>query len=148
IGQTLRTTRAEIYRALLEATAFGARTILERLRAYGINPERIVCAGGIAEKNPLLMQIYADVTGCELLVARSQQACALGAAIGGRVAGGNYGDYTNGGRRRISFEEAREDMVRAPVHSYRPDSESREVYNRIYALYVDLHDSFGGVREN
>src|SRR5690606_20288819 len=100
------------------------------------------------EKNPLLMQIYADVTGCELLVARSQQACALGAAIGGRVAGGNYGDYTNGGRRRISFEEAREDMVRAPVHSYRPDSESREVYNRIYHLYVNLHDSFGGVREN
>src|SRR5690606_37797025 len=127
IGQTLRTTRAEIYRALLEATAFGARAILERLRAYGVHPERIVCAGGIAEKNPLLMQIYADVTGCELQVARSGQACALGAAIGGRVAGGNCGDDTPGGGRRISFEEAQKDMVRAPIHSYRPISENKRI---------------------
>lgn len=148
IGQTLRTTRAEIYRALLEATAFGARTILERLRAYGVHPERIICAGGIAEKNPLLMQIYADVTGCELQVARSGQACALGAAIGGRVAGGNCGDGTPDGGRQISFEEAQKEMVRAPIHSYHPIPASRVIYERLYSLYLDLHDAFGGVREN
>src|SRR5204863_14634 len=64
LGCTLHTTQAEIYRALIEATAFGARAIIERLREYGVPIDRVVCAGGIAEKNPLLMQIYADVTGC------------------------------------------------------------------------------------
>ena len=81
LGQTLSTTAAEIYRALIEATAFGARAILERIESYGVKIERIVCAGGIAEKNPMLMQIYADVTGREMLVAQSSQACALGAAV-------------------------------------------------------------------
>ena len=61
LGQTLHTTRAEIYRALIEATAFGARTIIERMREYGVPIERVVCCGGIAEKNDLFMQIYADV---------------------------------------------------------------------------------------
>jgi len=66
LGCTLHTSRAEIYRALIEATAFGARAIIERLREYGVPITRVVCAGGIAEKNPLLMQIYADVTGCTM----------------------------------------------------------------------------------
>jgi L-ribulokinase len=81
VGQTLYTTQAEIYRALIEGTAFGARAIIERIKEYGVPVDRIVCAGGIAEKNPLLMQIYADVTGCTMLVSGSSQACALGAAI-------------------------------------------------------------------
>src|SRR5277367_4227886 len=85
VGCTLHTTRAEIYRALIEATAFGARMIIERIRDYGVPIRRIVCAGGIAEKNPLLMQIYADVTGCTLHVSGSNQACALGAAISAAV---------------------------------------------------------------
>ena len=76
IGQTLHTTAAEIYRALIEATAFGARAIIERIREYGVPIDRVVCCGGIAEKNPLLMQIYADVTGCTMRVAGSGQACA------------------------------------------------------------------------
>ena len=78
VGQDSTHTRAEIYRALIEATAFGARAIIERIREYGVPIDRVVCAGGIAEKNPLLMQIYADVTGCTMHVAGSSQACALG----------------------------------------------------------------------
>ncbi len=71
LGQTLYTTKAEIYRSLIEATAFGARAIIERFKEYGVPIDRVVCAGGIAEKNTLLMQIYADVTGCTMLVAGS-----------------------------------------------------------------------------
>ncbi len=71
LGQDLYTTRADIYRALIEATAFGARAIIERIREYGVPIDRVVCTGGIAEKNPLLMQIYADVTGCVMEVAGS-----------------------------------------------------------------------------
>ena len=90
LGQDLYTTRAEIYRALIEATAFGARAIIERIEEYGVPIERVVCAGGIAEKNPLLMQIYADVTGCTMLVAGSSQACALGSAIAAAVLAGDH----------------------------------------------------------
>jgi L-ribulokinase len=89
LGQTLHTTRAEIYRALLEATAFGARAIIERIREYGVPIDRVVCCGDIAEKNPLLMQIYADVTGCTMYVAGSSQACALGSAISAAVLAGS-----------------------------------------------------------
>jgi ribulose kinase len=70
------------------ATAFGARIIMERLEAYGVRVERVVNCGGIAEKNPLVMQIYADVTGHPMQVSRSAQTCALGAAIFGAVVGG------------------------------------------------------------
>ncbi len=90
VGQTLHTTRAQIYRALIEATAFGARAIIERIREYNVTIDRVVCAGGIAEKNPLLMQIYADITGCTMHVAGSSQACALGSAISAAVLAGEY----------------------------------------------------------
>ena len=86
LGQTLHTTRAEIYRALIEATAFGARAIIERIREYGVPIERVVCCGGIAEKNDLFMQIYADVIGQPMLIAGSPQTPALGA---GDVGGGH-----------------------------------------------------------
>ena len=88
IGQTLHTTRAEIYRALIEATAFGARAIIERLREYGVAIDRVVCCGGIAEKNDLFMQIYADVIGQPMLIAGSPQTPALGAAISAAVTAG------------------------------------------------------------
>ena len=87
LGQTLYTTPAEIYRALIEATAFGARAIIERIREYGVPITRVVCCGGIAEKNALLMQIYADVTGRTMQVAGSSQACALGVRRRRRGAG-------------------------------------------------------------
>src|SRR5262249_60984183 len=71
VGQTLHTTRAEIYRALIEATAFGARVIVERLQEFGVPVDRVVCCGGVAEKNDLFMQIYAHGPGHPLLLARS-----------------------------------------------------------------------------
>ena len=99
VGQTLHTTRAEIYRALIEATAFGARAIIDRLREHGVPIDRVVCCGGIAEKNDLFMQIYADVLGQPMLIAGSPQAPALGAAISAAVtagaAAGGYDSWTD-----------------------------------------------------
>ena len=135
LGQTLYTTRAEIYRALIEATAFGARAIIERLRAYGVTIDRVVCSGGIAEKNPLLMQIYADVTGCAMLLANSSQTCALGSAIAAAVIAGAHPDFPAAQRAMTSLRETR----------YEPDPGRRAVYDRLYRLYRDLHDSFGGL---
>ncbi len=105
LGQTLHTTRSEIYRALIEATAFGARAILERIEEDGVPVKTVVCAGGIAEKNPLLMQIYADVTGREMQVAGSSQACALGSAIAASVMAG----VAKGGH--ASFADAQRAMA-------------------------------------
>jgi len=133
LGHTLYTRPAEIYRALIEATAFGALTIIMRFEEYGVKVEQIVNCGGIAEKNPLVMQVYADVTGRPMKVSRSAQTCALGAAIAGAVVGGahrNYGDAQKamtGLRRRI----------------YRPDPEAHAVYRELYGLYRRLHDAFG-----
>src|SRR5580658_2025900 len=136
VGATLHTTRAEVYRALIESTAFGARMIIERIREYGVPIRRIVCAGGVAEKNPLLMQIYADVTGCTLFVSGSDQACALGSAVSAAVLAGAHRD----------FPAAQRAMTRLGRVSYRPDARRRRVYNRIYRQYCTLHDGFGGVR--
>ena len=93
LGQTLHTTKGEIYRALIEATAFGARAIIERIKEYGVPIDRIVCAGGIARKDAMLMQIYADVTGCTMLVTTSNQACALGSAVAAAVLAGAHKDF-------------------------------------------------------
>ena len=134
VGCTLHTSRAEIYRALIEATAFGARAIIERLREYGVPVTRVVCAGGIAEKNPLLMQIYADVTGCTMLVAGSGQACALGAAISAAVRAGEHPD----------FAAAQKAMTRLKPVRYRPQAANRKLYDRLYVEYRRLHDGFGG----
>jgi L-ribulokinase len=137
VGQTLYTTPAEIYRALIEATAFGARTIIERLREYDVPVQRVVCAGGIAEKNPLLMQIYADVTGCTMLVAGSSQACALGAAVSAAVLTGQHKDFATAQRK----------MTRLKKVAYKPKAKNRKTYDQIYVLYRELHDSFGGVNK-
>ncbi|MBC2605287.1 ribulokinase [Pelagicoccus albus] len=139
LGQTLHTSQAEIYRALIEATAFGARMILERISEYGIPVNRIVCAGGIAEKNAMLMQIYADITGREMLVTASSQACALGAAIGAAVvAGAEKGGHAD-------FESAQKAMSGLKPDRYLPDPERHAKYNRLFALYKQVHDNFGGV---
>lgn len=137
VGMTLHTSRAEIYRALIEATAFGARAIIERLKGYGVPVDRIVCAGGIAERNPLLMQIYADVTGCTMLVAGSGQACALGAAVAAAVVAGAHRDFPAAQRRMTSLKAV----------AYKPKASHRKTYDRLYQLYRILHDSFGGVRQ-
>ncbi|HSI86266.1 MAG: ribulokinase [Candidatus Methylacidiphilales bacterium] len=135
LGQTLYTTRAEIYRALVESTAFGARAIIERIREYGVPIERVVCAGGIAEKNAVLMQIYADVTGCAMQVAGSSQACALGSAISAAVIAGQHADFASAQAAMASVK----DIV------YTPRPENVKIYNELYALYRQLHDAFGGV---
>jgi L-ribulokinase len=135
LGQTLYTTRAEIYRALIEGTAFGARAIIERIRDYGVPVERIICSGGIAEKNPLLMQIYADVTGCEMRVSRSSQACALGSAVAAAVISGAHS----------TLKSAQAAMTGMKEITYRPIPENQVTYNQIFSLYMNLHDAFGGV---
>lgn len=142
LGQTLHTTRAEIYRALIEATAFGARAIIERIKEYGVPVSRIVCAGGIAEKNPTLMQIYADVTGCEMRIAGSSQACALGAAVAAAVmAGSENGGYSG-------FPEAQAAMTSVREICYRPIPENMSTYSQLYTMYSQIHDAFGGVQKN
>jgi L-ribulokinase len=134
VGQTLYTTQAEIYRALIEATAFGARAIIERIKEYGVPIDRVVCAGGIAEKNPLLMQIYADITGCTMLVAGSSQACALGSAVSAAVLAGAHADFPTAQRKMTSLKKV----------AYKPRKPAQKTYDQLYALYRQLHDSFGG----
>ncbi|MDG2143652.1 MAG: ribulokinase [Planctomycetota bacterium] len=140
VGQTLQTTRAEIYAALIEATAFGARMILERLAEYGVPVQRIVCCGGIAEKSPFLMQMYADVTGREMLIAGSSQTCALGAAVAAAVlAGSDAGGHAD-------FPTAQQSMTSVQETSYQPNQNHRAVYDELFVHYQALHDAFGGIR--
>ncbi len=139
VGQTLHTTRAEVYRALIEATAFGARAIIERMREYGVPIERVVCCGGIAEKNDVFMQIYADVIAHPMLIAGSAQTPALGAAIAAAVTAGEAA----GGHP--SFERAQEKMTSLKEKRFTPRAEAMRVYDELYAMYRELHDSFGGV---
>ena len=139
LGQTLHTTRAEIYRTLIEATAFGARAIIERIREYGVPIERVVCCGGIAEKNDLFMQIYADVIGQSMLIAGSPQTPALGAAVSAAVTAGR----TAGGYDRWS--DAQQRMTTIKERRFTPDPTAHAVYDELYAIYRELHDAFGGV---
>ncbi len=136
-GQTLHTKPEEIYRALIEATAFGALTIINRFEEYGVKVTEVINCGGIAEKNPLLMQIYADVTGREMQISRSAQSCALGAAIAGAVvAGKGAGGYDD-------FADAQAAMCGIKDVTYKPNSENHKVYKQLYLLYKQLHDAFG-----
>ena len=137
LGQTLHTTPEEIYRALIEATAFGALTIINRFEEYGVKISEVINCGGIAEKNPMIMQIYADIIGREMKVARSAQTCALGSAIAGAVvAGSAAGGYDN-------YADAQAAMCGMKETTYKPIPENRKVYQQIYPLYKQLHDAFG-----
>jgi L-ribulokinase len=138
IGQDLYTTRADVYRALIEATAFGARAIIERIQEYGVPTTQVVCTGGIAEKNPLLMQIYADVTGCVMHVAGSSQTCALGSAIAAAVLAKAHPNFATAEAAMTSLKPTR----------FEPIAENRLVYDQLYRLYRDLHDSFGGLNRS
>jgi L-ribulokinase len=142
VGHTLYTTPAEVYRALVEATAFGALTIINRLEEYGVKVEQIVNCGGIAEKNPLVMQIYADVTGRPIKISRSAQTCALGAAIAGAVvAGKKAGGFDN-------YADAQRAMTGLKPKVFQPNAVAHAVYKRLYVLYRTLHDSFGTPQPN
>jgi len=133
LGQTLYTTPAEIYRALIEATAFGALTIINRFEEYGVRVSQVVNCGGIAEKNPLVMQIYADVTGRPMKVSRSAQTCALGAAVAAAVVAGAHRD----------FASAIAAMTGLKPRVFKPDAAAHAVYRELYPLYALLHDAFG-----
>jgi len=133
VGQTLYTTPVEIYRALVEATAFGALTIINRFEEYGVKINQVINCGGIAEKSPLTMQIYADVTGRPMRVSRSAQTCALGSAIAGAVVAGVYSNYSNAQKAMTGLK---------PV-VYKPNAKAHATYRELYAIYLKLHDAFG-----
>lgn len=138
VGQTLHTTAPEIYRSLIEATAFGALTIIRQFEGFGCKVEQVVNCGGIAEKNDLLMQIYADVCNRPMKTSRSAETCALGAAIYGAVVGGAYD----------SVEEAQAAMTGVKGKVYKPRKKAVEVYAELYKLYRRLHDGFGNVEDS
>jgi len=133
VGLSLHTKPAEIYRACIEATAFGALRIIEQMEQYGVRVEDVVACGGIADKSPLTMQIYADVLERPVAIARSGQTCALGSAIFGAVVGGAY----------ATAGEAQANMAGVRETVYLPNPAAFEVYRELYGLYRDLHDAFG-----
>jgi L-ribulokinase len=132
IGQTLATRPPEIYRALLEATAFGTRTIIDAFEAAGVPVTELVIAGGL-QRNAFLMQIYADVTRRPLSLIGSEQGPALGSAIHAAVAAGCYPDVA----------VAAEAMGSVERNVYLPDPKRADAYDELYAEYRTLHDYFG-----
>ena len=137
LGCTLRTKPEEIYRALVEATAFGTRKILETYEEYGIPVEEIYIAGGIAKKDPFVMQVYSDVTNREIHIAGSPQVPAYSSAIWGAIAAGRE----NGGFGGV--DEAVRAMAKVEKKVYQPDPESKKAYDVLYREYIRLHDYFG-----
>ncbi len=137
IGATLATRAPDIYRALIEATAFGTRLIIDAFEDAGVAIDEVVACGGLPERNRLLMQIYADVTEREFKVAASAQTPALGSAMFGAVAAGS----ARGGYDDIA--DATAAMARIKDESYRPDPTNRAVYDELYDEYRRLHDTFG-----
>ena len=133
VGQTLYTTPAEVYRALIEATAYGALTIINRFEEYGVKIDEVVNCGGIAEKSAITMQLYADVTGRPMKISRSAQTCALGSAIAAAVVAGAHKDFATAQRKMTGLKPKR----------YQPNPKAHAVYQELYALYKELHDAFG-----
>jgi L-ribulokinase len=133
IGATLATRAPDIYRALIEATAYGTRTIIEAFEERGVPVNDLVAAGGLPEKNPLLMQIYADVTDREIKLAGSPQAPALGSAMHAAVAAGVYPD----------IQSAAQKMGKLKDEVVRPIPANKAVYDQLYAEYKTLYDYFG-----
>ena len=132
LGMTLATRAPDIYRALIESTAYGTRTIIEAFETSGVPVKELVIAGGLI-KNKMLMQIYADVTGRDLSVAASSQGPALGSAIHAAVAAGAYPD----------IYVAASSMGQSHKNAYTPNLEHQRVYDALYAEYKLLHDHFG-----
>ncbi len=136
LGQTLHTEPYEIYRALIEATAFGALTIINRIEEYGVPVKEIVNCGGLASKNPFLMQVYADITGRPMEISRSEQTPALGAAIFGAIAAGKeISGFSN-------IKEAQGKLTGIKKR-FETNSANNSIYKKLYSLYKQLHDAFG-----
>ncbi len=137
VGATLATKPEEIYRALIEATAYGTRMIIETFEANGVPVHEIVATGGLPDRNKLLMQIYADVSGRPIKVGASGQGPALGSAMHGAVAAGQAaGGYD-------SIVEAAQHMARLRDELYTPNPQAKAIYDQLYSDYVALHDYFG-----
>jgi L-ribulokinase len=142
LGATLATKPEEIYRALIEATAYGTRVIVDTFQHNGVPIQELVACGGLPEKNRLLMQIYADVTGREIKVTASTQTPALGSAMFGAVAAGKaVGGYD-------SIYEAAQTMAHLKTESFKPIPENQAVYEKLYTEYLRLHDYFGRGENN
>ncbi|GMV83835.1 MAG: ribulokinase [Planctomycetota bacterium] len=137
VGLTLSTPPEAIYRALQESLAFGTRTIVENFERQGLPVNRIVCSGGIAHKDPPFLQMLADVTGREIEVARSSQACGVGASILGAIAAGPDG----GGH--ADFASAARAMGGVRARRYRPSKDAAKIYTELFAGYTELSDHFG-----
>lgn len=133
LGLTLHSSPADIFRALVEATAFGARMIRDRMTEYGVPVEGVINCGGIAKKSPMLMQIYADVLNCPMLISASDQTCALGSAMAGAVVGGAHPDFAAAAAAMTSLDDRRYTPIQANV----------VVYEQLFKLYQQLHDLFG-----
>lgn len=137
IGTTLATKPEEIYRALIEATAYGARVIIEAFQNNGVPVYELVACGGLPEKNRLLMQIYTDVTGLPIKVSASKQTPALGSAMFGAVAAGKAaGGYD-------TIFEAAEKMAHLKDEVWLPTPRNQAVYQQLFEEYLRLHDYFG-----
>jgi L-ribulokinase len=132
-GLKLGTQPHEIYRALIESTAYGTRRIIEAFTAKGIAVDEVVVCGGLAQKNDLLLQIYADVTGRTLNVAAAEQASALGSALHAAVAAGVYKDLDSAARK----------MTNPPTRKFVPNKSATAIYDQLYAEYIRAHDAFG-----
>jgi L-ribulokinase len=137
LGATLATKPEEIYCALIEATAYGTRVIVDTFQQNGVPINELVACGGLPEKSKLLMQIYADVTGREIRITASEQTPALGSAMFGAVAAGN----SNGGYD--SIYDAAQTMAHLKVETFKPIPENQKVYEKLFAEYLRLHDYFG-----
>lgn len=137
LGLTLRTKPEEIYRALLEAAAFGMRAIFEEFEKGGITARELYACGGIVSKNPFMMQIYADVLGKTIFTGSTEQGSAFGAAVYAAVAAGaERGGYG-------SVYRAARAMGKTGDKRYTPIPQNMEIYHRIYREYKLLHDYFG-----
>lgn len=137
LGMTLQTKPEEIYRALIEATAFGTRMIIENFKKHGVPVEEFYAAGGISQKDPMTMQIYADIIQMPVYIAGSKQGPALGAAIFGAVAAGEEA----GGYRSV-FDAAKV-MGKLQETVYRPNPVHAGLYDKLFHEYTLLHDYFG-----
>lgn len=137
LGCTLATKPEEIFRTLVEATAYGTRMIIDTFEKNGVLIRELYACGGIAEKNSMVMQIYADVLGREIKISDSPQAPALGAAMFGAVAAGaeNGGFDTTAAAARVMAKVRKETYIPVPIHT--------EVYTKLYEEYKLLHDYFG-----
>jgi L-ribulokinase len=136
IGHTLHTQPHDIYRALLEATGFGALAIIDRIEEYGVPVKEVVNCGGLAAKNALMMQIYADIAGRPMKISRSEQTPALGAAVFAAVAAG----AKNGGHDSVT--SAQKAMV-GIGKEYLPKPDNHRTYKKLYSLYRQMHDAYG-----